>query len=376
MRVLFTTTPGRGHYQPMLPLAGAFVEAGHEVRWAAAEEVCLRLRGRGFDAASCGVDAAGASPLEPPPPEIAALPIDARPDFMFSRIFGPRRAEPMLVDLIPIVEDWRPQVLVCDQAELAGPIAAALAGVPNVTHSFGRLLPAARVARAEDTMRDLWRAHNLEPRPFAGTYDHLYVDIYPPSLQSDAIEHVGEMQPSRSVPIPPRGNPDDPRLVWITFGTVFNENLELFSTAVEAARELPVSVVVTLGPGNDPTALGEQPGNVEVAEFIPQEDLLPRCRALVSHAGSGTFLAGLAAALPQVLLPQAADQWLNAEAGARSGVGLRLMPDELSVATVRDALARVLADREMRAAAQRVSDEIAAMPPAAAVAAELVRRFS
>ena len=45
---------------------------------------------------------------------------------MFSRIFGPRRAEPMLVDLIPIVEDWRPQVLVCDQAELAGPIAAAL----------------------------------------------------------------------------------------------------------------------------------------------------------------------------------------------------------------------------------------------------------
>jgi UDP:flavonoid glycosyltransferase YjiC (YdhE family) len=115
---------------------------------------------------------------------------------------------------------------------------------------------------------------------------------------------------------------------------------------------------------------------VEVAEFIPQEDLLPRCAAVVSHAGSGTFLAGLAAGLPQVLLPQAADQWLNAEAGARGGVGLRLMPDEFSVSTVRDALARVLADLEMRAAAQRVSDEIAAMPPAAAVAAELVRRFS
>ena len=81
--------------------------------------------------------------------------------FMFSRIFGPRRAEPMLVDLIPIVEGWRSQVLVCDQAELAGPIAARLAGVPNVTHSFGRLLPAARVARAEETMANLWRAHGL-----------------------------------------------------------------------------------------------------------------------------------------------------------------------------------------------------------------------
>ena len=339
MRVLFTTTPGRGHYQPMLPLAGALLDAGHAVRWAAAEEVCLRLRGRGFDTVSCGVEVAGASPTGPPPPEIAALPIDDRPDFMFSRIFGPRRAEPMLVDLIPIVEDWRPQVLVCDQAELAGPIAASLAGVPNVTHSFGRLLPAARVARAEETMANLWRAHGLEPRPYAGTYDHLYLDIYPPSLQSHETEHVGEIQLVRSGTTPLPVNPDDPPLVWITFGTVFNEDLGLFLTAVEAARELPVSVVATLGPGHDPAALGEQPANVEVAEFIPQEELLPRCGAVVSHAGSGTFLAALCVALPQVLLPQAADQWLNAEAGVRGGVGLRLMPEEISVASVRDALA-------------------------------------
>lgn len=360
----------------MLPLAGALVDAGHAVRWAAAGDVCVRLRGRGFDSVRCGVEVADASPTGPPPPEIAALPIDERPDFMFSRIFGPRRAEPMLVDLIPIVEDWRPEVLVCDQAELAGPIAARLAGVPNVTHSFGRLLPAARVARAEETMAKLWRAHDLEPRPYAGTYDHLYLDIYPPSLQSDDREHVGEIQLVRSSTTPLPANPDDPPLVWITFGTVFNEDLELFSTAVEAARELPVSVVATLGPGNDPGALGEQPANVEVAEFIPQEELLPRCGAVASHAGSGTFLAALSAALPQVLLPQAADQWLNAEAGARGGVGLRLMPDEMSVASVRDALAWVLADREMGEAARRVSDEIAAMPAPATVAAELAHRFA
>ena len=87
-------------------------------------------------------------------------------------------------------------------------------------------------------------------------------------------------------------------------------------------------------------------------------------------------MAALSAALPQVLLPQAADQWLNAEAGACGGVGLRLMPDEISVASVRDALARVLADREMGEAVRRVSDEIAAMPSAATVARELAHRFA
>ena len=124
----------------------------------------------------------------------------------------------------------------------------------------------------------------------------------------------------------------------------------LFATAVEAARELDVRVVVTLGPGHDPESLGRQPENVRIVEFIPQETLLPECAAVVSHVGSGTFLAAIAAGVPPVLLPQAADQFLNAEAGAASGVGLALRPGEVSVTAVREALRRVLADGAMREA--------------------------
>jgi UDP:flavonoid glycosyltransferase YjiC (YdhE family) len=52
-----------------------------------------------------------------------------------------------------------------------------------------------------------------------------------------------------------------------------------------------------------------------------------------------------------------------------------LSPGEVSVASVRDALRSVLADTGLRAAAERVGTEIAAMPPPEAVAAELARRF-
>jgi len=34
MRVLFTTQPGHGHLNPMLPYASALCDAGHEVRFA------------------------------------------------------------------------------------------------------------------------------------------------------------------------------------------------------------------------------------------------------------------------------------------------------------------------------------------------------
>jgi len=168
----------------MLPLAHALRESGHQVHWAAAEPVCARLKDAGFGATPAGP---ADVPMPPPPPEIVALPPRERPNFMFSKIFGPR-VESMLSDLIPLIEDWQPTMLVCEQAELAGPIAAARAGLPNVTHAFGRLLPPERLVRAAAEVADAWRANGLDPRPFAGTYDHLYLDIYPPSLQAAEID--------------------------------------------------------------------------------------------------------------------------------------------------------------------------------------------
>src|SRR3954468_12883520 len=375
MRVLFTTTSGRGHFQPMIPLARAFAGAGHEVRWAGAEQACVTLREKGFDALPAGLFELDPSPLRNPPPEIAALPPAERPTYLFAIVFGPLRAEPMLADLMPIVESWQPQLMVCEQAELAGPIAAARHGVPNVTHAFGRLLPATRLDRARESMAELWRSHGLEPRPYAGTYDHLYVDIYPPSLQAQETAHLGNVQLVRPADPITHDDAAEP-LVYVTLGTVFNDDIELFQVAVEAARVLGIRVVVTLGPGNDPALLGPQPSHVQVEQFVPQAELLPACAAVTSHAGSGTFLAALAAGVPQVLLPQAADQFLNAQAGAEGGVAIAVPRAEASVARVREALERVIGDNAFRRAAERVRAEISAMPPPEEVVAQLERSFA
>ena len=57
-------------------------------------------------------------------------------------------------------------------------------------------------------------------------------------------------------------------------------------------------VVVTVGRRNDPSALGPQPANVAVHQYIPQATLLPHCQAAVIHGGDGTMLGALAAGLP------------------------------------------------------------------------------
>ncbi len=83
---------------------------------------------------------------------------------------------------------------------------------------------------------------------------------------------------------------------------------------------------------------------------------------VVSHAGSGTFLGALAHGLPQLCLPQAADQFRNAEGGLRSGAALTLAPDEARPDAIVASVNRLLEDHAFRHNAELVAAEIAGMP--------------
>jgi len=152
---------------------------------------------------------------------------------------------------------------------------------------------------------------------------------------------------------------------------VFND-VNVLRRLVDGARKLDVFVVVTTGPGTDPLALGPRLDNVAVFDFLPQRELLPHCAAVVSHAGSGTFLGALAEGVPQVCVPLGADQFLNADACVRAGAGIAVEPwaGEVSVG-----LKRVLGDGAFAAAAARVRDEIAAMPSSMDAAERLHQRY-
>jgi UDP:flavonoid glycosyltransferase YjiC (YdhE family) len=381
VRVLFTTPAGAGHVNPMVPLAQTMARRGHTVLWAAPPRAIEQIERAGIRAAAAGPPNLvwPAQVIEMFPELRALAPADV-PAVMFSKLFGAITAPPMLADLAPLALDWRPDLVVADQAELAGHIVAAEIGVPSVTKGFGMLLPADRVALAADEVAPLWQARGLQPRPYAGCYDHLYLDIYPPELQPQTAPHVPRRQLMRPVsydgptddttPLPlPEARPDAP-LVYVTMGTVFNDPT-LFGDVVTAVAELDVRVLVTVGPQGDPAALGEQPAHVRVEQFVPQTRVLPHCDVVVSHAGSGTALATLGLGLPQLCLPQGADQFQNAAAIAEAGAGLALMPGKAGVEVVRAAVARLLADRSFRDVSVRVGASIAAMPPLDEVAAVL-----
>lgn len=381
MRVLFTTPAGLGHIHPMVPLARAVRARGHHVLWAAPADGVGHVERAGIPTA-----AAGAAGLTRPAdvirrhPELKALGPAEMPNRLFGKMFGGIAAPSVLADLGPVAREWLPDLVVADAAEFAGHIVAAELGVPSVTKGFGPLLPERRVATVDEELEPLWRSRGLEPRPYGGSYDHLYLDVYPDELQPWTADYIARRQLLRplsddgqtdtSLPLPlPDGRPGAP-LVYVTMGTVFNDPQPL-QTVLTALGALDVRALVTVGPQAEPAALGAQPAHVRVERYVPQTRVLAHCDAVVSHAGSGTVLAALALGLPQLCLPQGADQFLNAEAIASAGAGLSLAPAAASAAAIRDAVARLLDEPSFRDTARRIGAAIASMPSPDDVAAVL-----
>lgn len=73
LRVIFSTHPAHGHLNPLLPVAHACRDAGHEVLFATAPRFCETVRSHGFDCRPAGHDYLWSEPLVSFP-EIADAP--------------------------------------------------------------------------------------------------------------------------------------------------------------------------------------------------------------------------------------------------------------------------------------------------------------
>ncbi len=291
--------------------------------------------------------------------------------FFFTEIFAGLELATRAVDLEAIMATWRPDLVVHEMAEFAGPMISTALGIPYVDVGYGALIPRALLEDAGSAAASHWSARGLTPHPLGGAFRYLYIDPCPPALQIREIADLDAVQPMRPAAGQARASqrselldalPPGP-VVYVTLGTIWNTDMDVFRLLIDALRE-HVNLVVTTGRQNDPALLGVQPKNVIIRSYIPQDELLPWCDAMVAHGGSGTVLGALAHGVPLLVIPQGADQWSNAAHVVSAGAGRRLLRDELTMRAVHEGVTALLGDPSYRQAALSIKAEIAAMPPA------------
>jgi MGT family glycosyltransferase len=370
------TAPAAGHLFPMVPGLLALQERGHDVHVMTAPDLVAGARAAGLDAT--GVD-----------PRILDVPIrdyEARRDVdrlrkglqdMMAR--GPLER----ADLERAIAELEPDALLIDVNPHGAAVGAAASGLPwgsslpSLLPLPGRGIPPyglgmrpmrGPAGRARDVVLSKV-VEKLYARAMLPGVNALRAGSGLPALRSP-IQHVlaadrvlvltGDPLEYPRVDVPPNVRfvgaqlwdppaatpawllePGDP-WVLVTTSTDYQRDEALAVAAVEALRDEPVRVLLTLADAYDTADIPSAP-NVRVERFVPHGPVLEHAAAVVSHAGMGIVQKAVAAGVPIAAVPFGRDQpevgRRVAEAGA--GVLLRvkhLSPDRLRAA-VREALA-------------------------------------
>jgi len=138
------------------------------------------------------------------------------------------------------------------------------------------------------------------------------------------------------------------KLLLVSLGSAWTKQPAFYRDCVEAFGGLEGwHVVLQIGKFVDPAELGELPANIEVHSWVPQLAILREADAFVTHAGAGGSQEGLATATPMVAVPQAVDQFGNADMLQSLGVAVHLPKEEVTPERLREAVLTLAADPEV-----------------------------
>ncbi|MEG9551232.1 macrolide-inactivating glycosyltransferase [Streptomyces sp. WY228] len=150
------------------------------------------------------------------------------------------------------------------------------------------------------------------------------------------------------------------KVLLVSLGSSFTKQPAFYRACVEAFRDLPGwHVVLQIGAHVDPAELGDVPDRVEVRSWVPQLAVLKQADAFITHAGAGGSQEGLVTGTPMVAVPQAVDQFGNADMLQSLGVARHLPMEEADAASLRAAVLALVDDPEVGARCERLSEQTA-----------------
>jgi MGT family glycosyltransferase len=387
-RIGILSFPSPGHYYPFTALGRRLQSRGHEVVYFQVADLEPPIRAAGLEFCQLGRE-------DFPRGTIRAL------DQELGRLKGltalraglrrfVRNATMILRDAPGAIRDAGVDALIVDQIEMAGGTVAEHLGIPFVSaavalpvnldasapsvtfpwsHGFG---PATRFRNRLGNAFFEWintavmvtinrqrRAWRLPP---ARGLNSLFSTLAQVTQLPAALELPGRRVPPyfhytgpwtdgegrAPVDFPwSRLDPSRP-LVYASMGTLQNGLVRPFRIIAEACAGLDSQLVISLGGGQDPSALGALPGDPIVVGYAPQLELIGQSALTISHGGLNTVLESLERGVPTVVLPVTYDQPGVGTRVEWSGAGRSIPVGRLTVDRLRDAVSDVLGNTYYR----------------------------
>jgi zeaxanthin glucosyltransferase len=382
--------PSAGHMNPMMAIGRELQRRGHKVSYVETPDGEAKSHQLGIDYFSVGQ-------LE--------FPLGSLPGFFertlrmnlasavgYAVKFTQRRNAMLCREVPGVIKNFKIDVLLVDQLEVAGGSIAEFMGIPFITicnalpvnyeagvppyftnwsynnsgwssvvNDLGYTAFFTASRPVNNKMNDFRRQKKLAP--FKGPNDafsklaqisQLIEELdFPRKDLPSCFHYTGPLRdPSAETVSFPYDQLTDKPIVYASLGTIVNTRRDLFERIARACEGLSVQLVMAHGGALTEQTSQKLPGAPLVFPYVPQLTFLERASLVITHAGLNTVMDAVSHGVPMVCLPITGEQPGIAARVQHTGAGV-VVSDPL-VANIRSAIQKVLNEHSYTARAKNL----------------------
>ncbi len=147
-------------------------------------------------------------------------------------------------------------------------------------------------------------------------------------------------------------------VICISLGTILKGAQKFFHACIDAFRDEPVTVVLSVGKDFDISKLGTIPENFIVKSHIPQIGVLKQASLFMTHGGMNSVSEAMIYGVPMLVIPFVSDQPVNARQVEQLGLGHVLDYKDITADSLKKAALTVMEDRQIHDNLRNIQEEI------------------
>lgn len=369
-KIVFFSIPAHGHTNPTIPVVTELVNRGHQVWYYSFREFQEKIEGAGAVYIACDEFLPKASQKE----------LDRKVGKDFASLIEMAADTTIALNekVCKELRDIQPDCIVSDSICIWGKLFAKKLGIAYIcsTTTFAFNQHTAKLMK--QSLREVWRMIRGMPRinkkiqilKEHGFKVENFVSLIQNDNETDTIVYTSkEFQPMadtfsdryafigpsiRQALLPAQKNKNNRKIVYISLGTVLNQNQDFYHNCIKAFANTDHEVVMSVGSKTEISSLGTIPENFTVKDSVDQIAVLQSAYVFITHCGMNSVNESLYFGVPMVLFPQHGEQRTVANRVAELGAGIMLKgKKEKDLAA---AVAEVLANSIYTENAQKLSE--------------------
>ncbi len=296
-------------------------------------------------------------------------------------------------DVLQKIQDFKPDVIVYDLLVYASSLAARLLNIPDIGYCAGLKLI------APSSLTGIYQSVRTELAPMlddflkkyslAAQFHHLellsstYQLVFTPEnfIKDKMQDHPPNTVFAGSLPISPvrcdeidLDINDKKNNVILCFGSVLDpaNYPEITNLMIKMTNHFDCNLIIS---SRKPDSL--PPANhVKTARYLPLPKLLKKTSIFIHHGGANTFSEALTIGVPQILIPLATDQPIQAEFLRHSQAGIAIHPNDITEEKLYTAFQQLLNQDDPIHNRIKQIKELFQESKGAAIASDLIEKIS